>query len=455
MSFQLATATALPAEIQLAKEKPQGAFALRTRYALSANSANSWNAGTLVSLPLQTGTPGTFTDVKQGCINCTLQITNTNAYVDFLNFGPCGAMIFFEEMRVYSSGTPVEENLRYSETIDLLMMQAGHQCKPFNLFRRNKWRANNGRAGDKHINFIKPSMVDVSGVPMHGQSPFMDNNSAVYCPPMVSFGLQSGASLGAAAVDGGFKTLSNPPVGSVTGNPAYFGQVWGNDSSGSFNDTAYDPIASTAGNAGIDFYDGANASFGAGASLLPYRNASHTTPGYGAGTRGLLAPADMLAWKNTQVGRSAPSAAQIAVAPWLPAANYVPSQWPDFQPATLCGEIGDDELDIIIGKTKVAEYMKYLSNVRGLPIGVKGSSPTAPTHGYCSIAPQLVPGNVGTGASSYSEYRVTMPFLSGIYGVLADKMFPDLLIGANNIRIEFKLASNLKAFWTTMDPLRR
>ena len=454
MSFQLATATALPAEIQLAKEKPQGAFALRTRYALSANSANSWNAGTLVSLPLQTGTPGTFTDVKQGCINCTLQITNTNPYVDYLNFGPCGAMIFFEEMRVYSSGTPVEENLRYSETVDLLMMQAGHQCKPFNLFRRNKWRANNGKAGDKHINFIKPSMVDITGVPMFGNTPFMDKNSAVYCPPMISFGFTNGDELNAETlVDGGYRTVSNPVVGSTFATAAVFGQVWGNDCSGTFNDTAYDPVATTAANSGIDFYDGASPSYGSGASLLPYRNASHTTPGNGTGARAYLANSDMLAWKNTQVGRSAPSAASIAAAPWLPAANYVPSQWPDYQPATLCGEIGDDELDIIIGKTKVAEYMKYLSNVRGLPIGVKGSDPTTASQGYCSVAPQLTPG--ATGASSYSEYRVTMPFLSGIYGVLADKMFPDLLIGANNIRIEFKLASNLKAFWTTMDPLRR
>jgi hypothetical protein len=123
MSFQLNTATALPAEVQLGREKPQGAFCLRSRYSLSANSASSWNAGTTLSIPLQTGTPGTFTDVKQGVIQATVQIMNTNPYVDFLNFGPSGAMILFDEMRIYSSGTPIEENLRYSETADLLTIQ--------------------------------------------------------------------------------------------------------------------------------------------------------------------------------------------------------------------------------------------------------------------------------------------------------------------------------------------
>lgn len=107
MSFQLSTATALPAEVQLGREKPQGAFCLRSRYALSANSASSWNAGTTCSIPLQTGTPGTFTDVKQGIIQATVQIANTNPYVDFVNFGPSGAMILFDEMRIYSSGTPL------------------------------------------------------------------------------------------------------------------------------------------------------------------------------------------------------------------------------------------------------------------------------------------------------------------------------------------------------------
>lgn len=455
MSFQLATATALPAEIQLAKEKPQGAFALRTRYALSANSANSWNAGTLVSLPLQTGTPGTFTDVKQGCINCTIQITNTNPYVDFLNFGPCGAMIFFEEMRVYSSGTPVEENLKYSETVDLLMMQAGHQAKPYHIFRRNNWRAAHGAAGDKHINFIKPSMVDTFGVPMFGNTPFMDNNSAVYCPPGISFGIQSAAStLANAVVDAGYRTISAPVENSISSTQAFFGQVWGNDNSAPFNDLGFDyqtPLESSS----TTFYDGNVLNFGAGPGSLHFRNASHVTPGNGANgaVRALLAASDMLAWKNTQVGRSAPSASQIAAAPWLPAANYVPSQWPDFQPATLCGEISDSEVDKLMGKTKMAEYMKYLSNVRSLPIGVRGSVAQGTANGYSSATAALAPG--AAGASMYTEYRVSMPFLSGIYGVLADKMFPDLLIGANNIRIEFKLASNVKAFWTTMDPLRR
>ena len=43
MSFQQSTATALPAEVQLAKEKPQGAFCLRTRYALSVRNYVSYH----------------------------------------------------------------------------------------------------------------------------------------------------------------------------------------------------------------------------------------------------------------------------------------------------------------------------------------------------------------------------------------------------------------------------
>lgn len=448
MSFQQSTATALPAEVQLAKEKPQGAFCLRTRYALSANSANSWLAGSLVSLPLQTGTPGTFTDVKQGNINCTLLISNTNPYVDYLNFGPCGAMIFFDEMRVYSSGTPVEENLRYSETVDLLMEQGGWQCRPLHIFRRNKWRANNGKAGDKHINFIKPAMVDATGVPMFGRTPFMDKNSAVYTPASISFGYQPTAVAYANAVfDLGLQTVSKSNGTTVT-----FGAMMGTDSGYTFNDDGYGAsIASSAARPLI--YDYSSGGQGITAqTLVAGRNSTHVRPDP-AGNQ--LQAGDHLGWKNTSVGRTETLGSTEVTYPWIPCATYVPSQWPDFQPCTLSGEVDDFEVDQIIGKTKVAEYMKYLANVRSLPIGLSGHiSGTS----YCAPVPILTASSAPTVNApncNYTEYRVSMPFISGIYGILADKMFPDLLIGANNIRIEFKLAPNNKALWLTMDPCRR
>jgi len=452
MSFQQSTATALPAEVQLAKEKPQGAFCLRTRYALSANSANSWLAGSLVSLPLQTGTPGTFTDVKQGNINCTVQISNTNPYVDYVNFGPCGAMILFDEMRVYSSGTPVEENLRYSETVDLLMEQGGWQCRPMHVFRRNKWRANNGKAGDKHINFIKPSMVDVTGTPMFGRTPFMDNNSAVYNPATIAFGYQPNSGTLNPTIDKGLITASK--AGIVSGTVIYFfGSVFGTDSGYTFNDDGYG-FNDQFEQYGIgSSYSWATAGFGSNSVACYGRNSTHVAPNL-SGNQINVQINDHLAWKNTLVGRGETTQALEVTYPWLPCATYSPAQWPDYQPCTLSGEVDDYEVDQIIGKTKVSEYMKYLSNVRSLPIGVSGT--ISGTYGLPvqAMTPATV-ANVNANNCSFTEYRVSMPFVSGIYGILADKMFPDLLIGANNIRIEFKLASNNKALWLTMDPCRR
>ena len=425
MSFQLNTATALPAEVQLGKEKPQAAFCLCSRYSLSANTASSWSAGTTLSIPLQTGTPGTFTDVKLGIIQATLQITNTNPYVDFLNFGPSGAMIFFDEMRIYSSGTPIEENLRYSETADLLTTQAGHQCKPFHIYRRNKWRARNGLAGTHHINFIKPAMVDCCGVPMFGRTPFMDKNSAVYDAPSIAFG--SDADVGTAF---GRKSLL-AQNGDAKGYVApLFGMERG------FCDDAWGTLVT---NLDATTYTGANARGRlATGNTLPHRQLNNT--------------ADVTT-RNTYGARSANSAS-IAHAT---CAMYSPAQWPDYQPSTLAGEFDDEEIDRIEGKAKVSEYIKYLCNVRSLPIGVRGN---VPENGYhCSTtalsAPALNQSDATDKSLRFMQYRVSMPFLSGIYGIFADKMFPDMLIGANNIRIEFKLAQNYKALWTTMDPCRR
>ena len=424
MSFQLNTATALPAEVQLGKEKPQAAFCLRSRYSLSANTASSWSAGTTLSIPLQTGTPGTFTDVKLGIIQATLQITNTNPYVDFLNFGPSGAMIFFDEMRIYSSGTPVEENLRYSETADLLTTQAGHQCKPFHVYRRNKWRAHNGMAGKHHINFVKPSMVDSMGVPMFGRTPFMDKNSAVYEPPSIAF--SSDVATGSQFGRTGLLTVAPASTGNVS---TLLGSEHG------FCDDAW---AAALTNTAASYTGGDGVARQRNSAGLPHRQLIYTPDNES---------------RNTAVGRIVNSG-NLAHAT---AAMYTPAQWPDYQPSTLMGEFDDDEIDRIEGKAKISEYIKYLCNVRSLPIGVKGNVPAL---GYQTTAsqlsaPALNQSDVTDQSLRFLQYRVSMPFLSGIYGIFADKMFPDMLIGANNIRIEFKLAQNYKALWTTMDPCRR
>ena len=470
MSFQLNTATALPAEVQLGREKPQGAFCLRSRYALSANSASSWNAGTTLSIPLQTGTPGTFTDVKQGIIQATVQIYNTNPYVDYLNFGPSGAMILFDEMRVYSSGTPIEENLRYSETADLLTIQGGHQCRPFHVYRRNHWRANNGNAGDKHVNFIKPAMVDALGVPMYGRTPFMDKNSAVYNPPSIQFGADL-ADTAAASVYG-----SGINVAGALANAGATGGFGTTIESKAFSDGGFS--ATAASNAVTIIAGGGNVPTsatgyalvadaisnpaaadttmaGKGYGGMLHRGANHVQPSVLAATEAEGPVTDHLPYKNTQFGRLRGADAVAAITSLRSAAVYVPSQWPDYQPATLLGEFDDDEVDSILGKAKVSEYMKYLCNVRNLPIGVRGVPVTDNGNlGYAGPTIPLAPAKEGE-STSFTEYRVSMPFLSGIYGIFAEKMFPDMLIGANNIRIEFKLAQNTKALWTTMDPCRR
>jgi hypothetical protein len=473
MSFQLNTATALPAEVQLGREKPQGAFCLRSRYSLSANSASSWNAGTTLSIPLQTGTPGTFTDVKQGVIQATVQIYNTNPYVDYLNFGPSGAMILFDEMRIYSSGTPIEENLRYSETADLLTIQGGHQCRPFEVYRRNNWRAANGQAGDKHVNFIKPAMVDGLGVPMYGRTPFMDKNSAVYCPPSIQFGIQGlnvlpntisvfGASNNIAGVTNGVGGTGGLGT-TVESRPFYDAGFSATAALNAATNIALNPVNAVPTNAfgyalvasavGDSAANTALASLGKSYGVVGHRTAMHTQPFLGA-TAAQGPPSDHLPYKNTQFARSLGTDATNGAL--RTAAVYTPSQWPDYQPSTLLGEFDDEEVNNILGKAKVSEYMKYLCNVRNLPIGVRGN--VTPLTNYYSATTQLepaAPSATNAAAINYTQYRVSMPFLSGIYGIFAEKMFPDMLIGANNIRIEFKLAQNTKALWCTMDPCRR
>jgi len=113
------------------------------------------------------------------------------------------------------------------------------------------------------------------------------------------------------------------------------------------------------------------------------------------------------------VGRSNSDGAAYETYPWLPVASFVPSQWPDYQPCTISGDVDDFEIDNIIGKTKVAEYMKYLANVRSLPIGVRGRNESY-VDNVAALTPSTSP-YVNSEANRFMEYRVSMPFLSGIY----------------------------------------
>ena len=225
----------------------------------------------------------------------------------------------------------------------------------------------------------------------------------------------------------------------------------GNDSGYTFNDDGFGAtIASSVARSLIYNYNSGGQGITA-QTLIAGRNSTHVRPDPAAAT---LEANDYLGWKNTSVGRTETLGSTEVTYPWIPCATYVPSQWPDFQPCTLSGEVDDFEVDQIIGKTKVSEYMKYLANVRSLPIGLSGNiSGTT----YCAPCPILTASSsptVNAPNCNYTEYRVSMPFISGIYGILADKMFPDLLIGANNIRIEFKLAPNNLSLIHISEPTR-
>ena len=320
-------------------------------------------------------------------------------------------------------------------------------------------------------------MVDSLGVPMHGRTPFMDKNSAASAPPSIQFGVQATDSALSSVYGCGINVA---PANAGVGASGGFGPTI---ESRPFNDAGFSATAASnaptsivanALSSSADGYDLVALAVTLGGNVTPdmsgkthggmlHRGADHVQGAVLAATADEGPVTDHLPYKNTQFARSAGLDTPVAVlgsggaGSLRTAAVYTPSQWPDYQPSTLLGEYDDEEVDAILGKAKVSEYMKYLCNVRNLPIGVKGEVPITPL-GYAGPTIKMLAAAqsaTNVAANSYTQYRVSMPFLSGIYGIFAEKMFPDMLIGANNIRIEFKLAQNTKALWLTMDPCRR
>jgi len=406
MSFYSDTKTqVVPRGVQLQRSLPVVTDATVNRTIQSANTSSSFDSGSELDITVNTATPGVVTNTTQSTLDLVLMITNSNPFIDYVNFGRVGAQIVIDTFRVKQESAVLEENTHYSETINFLMMQACENDEPYHLFRRNQWRAN---AGTKniHINFIKPSMVDSAGNPMYGHVPYLDQN------PVVS------------------ESLQYMLMPTHAGNTPIAGMMRGTS-------TSVNPYLDGAGGVGGNSYLNVN-----GAITTALEEAGEY---YG---RYMSTNCAYVNWKAMEDIQE--DAVKSKASAFYGPSNFTPALWPDYQPYTLSGNPLDTEVDLRLGGKKVVEYMRYLSNVKSFPVGLRGST-TIPTHGATFYKPtgQLQP------TSKITEHRCSMPLYSSLLGVLAKKYFFNMLIGANSMTISIKLASNAKVLQVTMDPCRR
>lgn len=412
-------AQALPLNINLAAQKPQAVPSYVRRFKnIQTNSSGKTGEQQEIIIPIDTGTPGAFLDCSQSFLQMDISFINNNPYIDYINFGRSGANALIEVMTIRAQGNPIETIREYNMVAENWAMIEGTSQEALRLFvsRKNSqvtpgWMTNS-------INNLKPPMVDLSGrimAPTMGQVAWPLTNSASACPG---------------------------------GQPNNIKDVNVNVTHG----TQFS-------------YDGTNS-----IGYLPYCpvNAAGVTS---ALTSSLYAANYFVGVFNSQIRN-------FTLLPGV-LTREVDTTNPYFWPQMIGVELPDESM-FSKNNLRFQDYMTYLSNVKCIPVGcrtvlspgnlaapalsdansatgtvtyVQGQLNALAGGGWTSLVPNVNGDPSQNFAPGIFSVTVCLPVISGLIGVLADKMAPTMLL--DNFQLVLTTANYGKVFKVTMDPCRR
>lgn len=487
-----AVGTAVPGNVNLAKQKPYAVSAYSRRVKSLANNAQSFGPDSYVNITLDTSTPGSFLDPLQSYLKWDLTIRNTNVFADFVSFGQAGAASLIEEFRIYIQGTPIEEILQYNVFYELAMNQNGQCQQPFELFRSNK----NAQpiASIFHANAIKPPMVDLEGRPMYGRVVKPKTTTSV------TYASTAATKLLGATMIGSQATMSTKVC--FSGCRPYFTTGIGANTINLVADAQsllYGVGTTIPTAAVINGSTEITNAIANGQALFPgyYRNASDASvqqvntaisanePSY------LTTASGALDLYNSRVTTTAPGGTNSVFSSYIQTANggilpyggtsvEFPSVFnqsaaevdPDIDPlnplnwsSILPPSIIRPELKTL-GPQNLQDYFMFLANCKYLPIGMPGwdkNDPNAWDTAKQIPADYNITSNnfrnlkqyVGANNERTFTYTCCIPLISGVLGSFAEKCWPTMLVAPGSMYIQIRTASPGKAFQVSMDPCRR
>ena len=106
MTEESSMVQAVPKSLQLDAGKPTSIPAYIRKVKSVATNAQTFTENSFSNIMLDTSTAGSFLDCQYSLLQFDLTITNTNPYVDYINFSAAGAAALIQEFRVYCQGTP-------------------------------------------------------------------------------------------------------------------------------------------------------------------------------------------------------------------------------------------------------------------------------------------------------------------------------------------------------------
>ncbi len=489
------TGTAIPNNVNLSKQKPQAIQCYNRRVKSIATNSQQFGENQYIKIYLDTSVPGASIDPLSSYLSWTIQINNTNPFVDYVSFGSAGVASFIDEYRVYNQGTPIVEMLQYNLLYELMMDINGLNRKPYYMYR--SCNISQGVEKVHAVNAIKPPMVNQQGNPMHymavapshlstssvwgragtgklNKKPYLlatsaggasfhrlqvtsDVNpaqsadpchSANWPHPYVPIELPS-LTMGRMAST----ALALTPGTDLTVNATSWGAFYA-DASGYLPNATAAALGTTASG---------NNSNGRTNNLSAQCPESTAMTAFGYPMDGISTFSDITDCQINPLSAGAPPAVSLfgSTTYFMNSSDTVPENplnWPFVMPNDMAYQADSDPV------LDLQSYFMFYSNVKNIPIGQIGQSRASavPSSAVASnVSANLVKNqnfiNVEALSSSTASYtfNTSLPLICPIFGSLADKCAPTMLMAPGSTYIELKTAQATKAMQVSMDPCRR
>lgn len=472
---------AMPQSLELEATRRNGIPAVRRKMVHNTTTQNEYSPGELCYIPLDTGANGAFMDVSTTRLKMSIVVRNKNYFTDFINLPRCGWNAIIKEFGIEVNNTLHELNRHYAECVELDMIKKGENRIPFEMTRSNPWTPADGTAGVFHINFVKPSMVSLMGLPhnceydeLGNSTPDVITNSYLFLSNRYSYeklGFQESLTGVNKPINGKINYLipSSFPLAQsfyddrislprkcVRNHKATLGGMAANGDGTTGDDFSYNGVISNVISAPSSF------KFDNYLSRL-------SLPANGAGITSIQAPADNriigvpdqnllpsyckeYATPSAEVDRN--SLATISFGQSVSGTS--PGMWPAGQPTDL------DKLDKEIKESykwvNSDSVLSYYAHTHNIPVGIptRINSSANLSLGESTIWGDQENSKTQIGSEGHeTTFHVSLKVYSSLIGELARRWFPELVVPQGRMRIRIRFQEPNLLFQTLMDPCRR
>lgn len=449
---------AMPAALELEAARRSGIPAFRREVVHNTTTQNVYRPGELCYIPIDTGAAGAFMDVGATKLEFVVTVQNKNYFTDFINLPRCGWNAIIQEFGIELNNGLHELNRHYAECVELHMIKRGENRTPFEMCRTNPWRAAEGTAGKMHINFIKPSMVTMSGLPHNVKYAALSTLTSSTTPDYITQG---------------YLYYSQP----------YAHEMFGRSSTVNFADSQkiyykdHDFVPSTMEIGGSVWEDQINVQYNyqkrnvlltnqQGTEIIPTGTGAVTGTQFATGYRGetndTFVPTYSKMWGLPQgpalraLARTRPETQEVSMYSLVygqTTKGKSPGMWPACQPCPL-QDLEKDYKDTI-RFVNADNVFNYYANVKNIPVGIP-----VDLDGDANASAKVWGSGLKTktpiGPNGYeTDFHVSVKIYSSLIGELADRWFPELVVPQGRMRVRLRFQEPNIVFQTLMDPCRR